>query len=194
MQDWKQRLRARVDDGGWAGAWKQLSKESGLGETFVRDVLQYDKDPSVSNLLKLCARLGISASELLDGTPTPFQRVSVIGRLEGEEWQPTNLGLEAEFHVEGEPIAIEVQDDLIPGYRRGDIIIGVKRPTTNAHSLFGVECIVMTDDDKRHVRYLQRSATRGRFTLRSHWPSEKDVENVKLAWVAPVVWVRRAAR
>lgn len=164
-----------------------------MGETFVRDILEYDKDPSVSNLLKLCARLGISAAELLDGTPMPFQRVTVMGRLEGEEWKPTNLGLEAEFHVEGEAIAIEVEDDLIPGYHRGDIIIGVKRPTNNAHNLFGVECIVMTDDGKRYVRYLQRSATRGRFTLRSHCPSKKDVENVKLAWIAPVVWVKRAA-
>jgi hypothetical protein len=196
MENWKDRLRAVVTDQGWDGAWKQLSRESGLGETFVRDILDpdYDKDPSVANLQKLCRRLGISAAEILDGTPTPYQRVAVTGRIVNEEWKPSNEVRDAEFRVRGEPVALEIQDDSINGYRRGDVVIGVKQPIAEADKFIGRECIIETADNKRYVRYLQKSSVRGRFTLRSHDMGKKDVQNVKLTLVAPIVWVRRLPR
>jgi hypothetical protein len=163
----------------------------------VRDIIdpRYEKDPSVANLLKLCSRLGVSAAEILDGTPTPFQRVPISGRLSGEEWWPSNLGLAIELRVDGEAVALELEnDDGISGYHEGDVVIGVKRPASTAHLYIGRECIVMTETGKRYFRYLQRATTRNRFTLRSHSPSIKDVENVKVAWVAPVAWVKRAKR
>jgi hypothetical protein len=66
---WKQRLSEAIDQSRWKGKWKLLSTNSDLGETFVRDVLdpQYDKDPSVSNFLKLCASLGVRPGAILDG-------------------------------------------------------------------------------------------------------------------------------
>lgn len=196
METWKDRLRAVIADQGWDGAWKQLSKESGLGETFVRDVLdpEYDKDPSVANLIKLCRRLGVSCAEILDGTITPYQRIAVTGRVTNEEWKPTNEGRDAEFRVRGEPIALEIQDDSTDGYRRGEVLIGIKQPIADADKYIGRECIFVTDDGKRYVRYLQRSGTRGRYNLRSHEPTKKDVENVKLILVAPIIWVRRLQR
>jgi hypothetical protein len=195
METWKDRLRAVITDQGWDGAWKQLSKESGLGETFVRDVIDpdYDKDPSVANLLKLCRRLGVSAAELLDGTPTPYQRVAVTGRVSNEEWKPINDGRDAEFRVRGEPIALEISDGN-ERYRRGDVVVGVKQPLAEADKFIGRECIVVTEDGKRFMCYLHKSAVRGRFTLRSHDASKKDVQNVKLILVAPIVWVRRLPR
>jgi hypothetical protein len=71
MNGWRDRLRAIIEERGWGTAWKRLSKEAGLGETFVRDVLDYDKDPSVANLTKLATQLGVSVSEILEGTPPP---------------------------------------------------------------------------------------------------------------------------
>jgi hypothetical protein len=196
MGNWRSRLRAAIEERGGGASWKQLSKESGLGETFVRDIIdpRYEKDPSVANLLKLCARLGVSAASILDGTDPPYQRIPIGGRLSGEEWWPSNLGLSLEMRVDGEAVALEMENEGISGYHEGDIVIGVKRPASTAHLYLGRECIVMTEDGKRYFRYLQRATMRNRFTLRSHSPSIKDVENVKVAWVAPVAWVKRAKR
>jgi transcriptional regulator with XRE-family HTH domain len=190
--EWRERLRAIIDDRGWGKATKQLCKEAGLGETFVRDILEYGKDPSVGKLLKLANKLGVSVAEILEGTPAASHNIRIDGRVEGEEWRQTNLHLQVDFRLQGETVTLEVGADPLPGYYTGDVIIGIKVPPANAYKFYGRECIVMTKDGQRHVRYLQRGASKNRFNLRSHSPTHKDLENVQIEWAAPITWVRRA--
>lgn len=54
---------------------KQLSRLSGRGDTFIRDVLDYEKDPRLSNVIAMCDALGVSLSELIDGSTPDYQNV-----------------------------------------------------------------------------------------------------------------------
>lgn len=64
-EDWKPRLRRLIEDKKLS--MKAASLNADLGETFVRDVLERDRDPSVSKLTRLAETLGLSIGELLDG-------------------------------------------------------------------------------------------------------------------------------
>jgi len=177
---------------------KQLSRLAGRGETFVRDVLDYEKDPRLSNVIALADALGVSVGQLIVGDQPDFQSIPIIGRVAaGEGWNAVNDRLgEIELRVEGgEPVALEVSgDSMKPVYRNGDLLIGAKRAGTTADNLIGLDCIVLTEDGDKYVKFLARGSVRGRFHLRSYNPAQKDVENVKLAWAAPIIWVRRTQR
>lgn len=177
---------------------KQLSRLAGKGETFVRDVLDYEKDPRLGNVMALCDALGVSISELVEGTTPDYQTIPIIGAVAaGETWTAHGDSLgETELRVEGgEPVALEITgNSMAPVYRNGDLLIGAKRSGTSADNLVGLDCIVLTDEGNRYVKFLTRGSVRGRFNLRSYNPAHKDVENVKLAWAAPIIWVRRSQR
>ena len=64
-EDWKTRLRRLIDDRKLS--MKSASLNADLGETFVRDILERERDPSVGKLTKLAETLGLTIGELLDG-------------------------------------------------------------------------------------------------------------------------------
>jgi transcriptional regulator with XRE-family HTH domain len=61
--DWKSRLRARLDERNIP--MKTASLAAGLGETFVRDILERNRRPSAENLAALARVLGTTVSYLL---------------------------------------------------------------------------------------------------------------------------------
>lgn len=71
---WRQMLREIVESDG-APSMKGLSKASGLGETYVRDVIKRDRDPTVSNFVALWKALGRSPGAMLDG-----EEISVVAQ------------------------------------------------------------------------------------------------------------------
>lgn len=196
MKDWRKTIVQLMRERGLN--MKQLSRLAGRGETFVRDVLDYEKDPRLSNVIALADALGVSVGQLIVGDQPDFQSIPIIGRVAaGEGWNAVNDRLgEIELRVEGgEPVALEVSgDSMKPVYRNGDLLIGAKRAGTTADNLIGLDCIVLTEDGDKYVKFLARGSVRGRFHLRSYNPAQKDVENVKLAWAAPIIWVRRTQR
>lgn len=196
MKDWRKTIVHLMRERGLN--MKQLSRLAGRGETFVRDVLDYEKDPRLSNVMALADALGVSVGQLIVGDQPDFQSIPIIGRVAaGEGWNAVNDRLgEIELRVEGgEPVALEVSgDSMKPVYRNGDLLIGAKRAGTTADNLIGLDCIVLTEDGDKYVKFLARGSVRGKFHLRSYNPAQKDVENVKLAWAAPIIWVRRTQR
>lgn len=196
MKDWRKTIVHLMRERGLN--MKQLSRLAGRGETFVRDVLDYEKYPRLSNVIALADALGVSVGQLIVGDQPDFQSIPIIGRVAaGEGWNAVNDRLgEIELRVEGgEPVALEVSgDSMKPVYRNGDLLIGAKRAGTTADNLIGLDCIVLTEDGDKYVKFLARGSVRGKFHLRSYNPAQKDVENVKLAWAAPIIWVRRTQR
>lgn len=83
---------------------------------------------------------------------------------------------------------------MAPVYREGDLLIGAKRTGKSADNLLGLDCIVVTEDGERYVKFLARGTARGAFNLRSYNPAHKDIENVRLSWAAPILWVKRSQR
>ncbi len=63
-KDWRARLRREIEMKGVS--MKAASLGAGLGETFVRDILERDRDPSIDKLAQLAASLGMSMASLLE--------------------------------------------------------------------------------------------------------------------------------
>ena len=199
-QDWRDRLRALMVERGLN--MKQLSATAGLGLTAVKDMLDRGQIPSVERFARVAEVLGVSLAELYEGGATPAPKVAVLGIASaGEGWIPPPDEADAGFEpvelsvTEGEAVAILVRgDSMQPRYQDGDVLIGARRAGRAVDNLIGLDCIVETADGERYVKFLARGTSRGAYNLRSRNPNIKDVENVKLAWAAPVVWVRIGRR
>lgn len=179
---------------------KQLSLAAGLGETAVRDMLQKVANPRIDTLEAVAEQLGYTLVELLDGRERRTTSVPIIGCVSaGEGWTPfSGDGPIDEINIEmdgGPVIALLVRgESMVPVYRDGDVLIGAKRATSNAHNLIGTDCIIETKDGQRYVKFLARGTQRGRFNLKSYNPAHSDLENVDIAWAAPITMVYRGAR
>lgn len=75
-QEWATRFRERLKQSGMT--MKAASLEAGLGETFVRDMLERGRVPSVDKLLKLAHVVGTTVSELLGESSAPPQVQAVL--------------------------------------------------------------------------------------------------------------------
>lgn len=193
---WRERLVQRMEECGFNR--KTLSEAAGHGETYMRDLLA-GSSPSVDKLRAVCKVLGVTVAYILDGEAPTFQRVRVIGNAAtAETWASFAEGGAVDADVDlrldgGEAIAVEVQGDaMLPVYRNRDVLIGAKSLGKNVDNLIGLDCIVMTEDGNRYIKVLQRGMARGTYNLRSLVPAKPDIEGVRIAWAAPITWIRRA--
>jgi len=188
---WRIRVKTLMQQHG-IGA-KPLSREAGLRS--VGYMLSKTDNPGVNTLAKVARVFGKTLGEIYDGDNLGRQRIRVIGAVAaGEAWTVYDDELsEVDLTIDGgEPIALEVTgDSMIPVYRSGDIIAGAKRTGAQVERCIGLDCIVMTEDGGRYLKYLARGPMRGRYNLRSYNPAVDDIIGVRIAWAAPVAWVRR---
>jgi repressor LexA len=99
-----------------------------------------------------------------------------------------DLSLEGE-----ESVAVEVGgDSMLPTYRKGDVLIGSRMRGTELRRAVGADCIIETIHGDRYVKVLKKGSGNDRFILRSYNPAYADIEDVMLAWAAPVEIVKRA--
>lgn len=88
MKDlWKDRLKKALEDKGLS--MKAASLAAGKGETFVRDLFERDRAPSIDNFLALANIVGQPASYLLgEGTPVEegLRRVEVSAPVQAGAW------------------------------------------------------------------------------------------------------------
>lgn len=63
-QKWEKRLRDRIEQSGLT--MKAASLAAGLNETFVRDILERKRVPSIDKFIKLAGVLGTTVSDLLE--------------------------------------------------------------------------------------------------------------------------------
>lgn len=198
MTDWRDRLIKIIDERGLN--MKQLSLAAGLGETAVRDMLLKVKSPRVDTVTAVAEQLGVSLAELLEGIPSVTRRVPIIGCVSaGDGWHPLDdEGPFDEIEISlgaGEAVALSVKgDSMTPVYRNGDVLIGTKRATSNAHNLLGTDCIIATQRGDRYVKFLAKGTARGLYNLKSYNPAHADIVNVAIAWAAPISMVVRGNR
>jgi phage repressor protein C with HTH and peptisase S24 domain len=192
---WKTRLRAAMTARGFTR--KSLGRAVGRNERLIYDLLSSTDDPRMDTLAAVAAALGMSVSELRDGVGDSGQRVQIIGAVDaGEGWTVYEQAVSAvELSIPaGDPVALEViGDSMAPVYRNGDVLVGVKHTGAGIDNLIGKDCIVQTESGDRFIKYLARGYVAGRYNLRSYNPANVDIENVRIAWVAPIVWVKRIA-
>lgn len=190
---WRQRLTEIADH--FEGGMKGLSMAAGLNPTKVRDVLKRGQSPSVESFLSICEAAKVDPTYVLFGDEPPRVEIPVVGMVSaGEGWSAVEDNIDQmEFALDNDDmVAIEVRgDSMSPVYRNGDRLI-CRRHQRAFDNLIGLDCAVLTEDGRGFVKILRRGSRPNRFNLKSYNVTQEDLENVKLAWVAPVVWIKRS--
>jgi phage repressor protein C with HTH and peptisase S24 domain len=191
----KKRLKSLMDERGLKP--KPLSKAAGLNDNAVNDIFRKTGNASLKTLLALADTLGVSIATLC-GEDDLAQTIKITGLVSaGESWTPIDDGGQADVRmaVDGDAVALEVRgDSMRPVYRPGDVLVGMKYLGSRIVGLVGNDCIITTDRGDRFVKYLLKSPSRGLYTLRSYNIEHSDIESVRVAWAAPIVWVRRSLK
>jgi len=94
--DWRQKLREAMDERGLN--MKSLSKAAKLGDTYVRDLLEREREPTISNARKLCSALGRSMGSI-------FGPGWIDSAEDSPETEPPNRALPSIVDVQGTEFA-----------------------------------------------------------------------------------------
>lgn len=184
-------LEFHMDRAGLTG--KQLSKAAKLNETAVRDLLGKVKDPRLSTLLQLAEALNISPETLFGGS------TEIVGNINkhGEILPIPANGKPREIvprppEVVGELLAYRVAGDgLFPAFWDGDVVYVSREHEAATEAYVGMECAVqIAATGATLLRTIESVSAPGRFTL-SLSKTDKKLDNVQLAWAAPVLFVMR---
>lgn len=198
--DWRERLKKLIE--GTPGlTMKSISLKANLSPSTLHSIISKGASPSVDNFLAICDAIGVSPTELLMGDRQSSVSIPIVGFVSaGEGWTPIDGATGHDDRVEfdlgaHDTIGIEVRgDSMAPVYRHGDFLVCYRQFGSNADNCIGLDCVVQTADRRHFVKILKRGSRPGRFNLKSYNPVVDDVEDVALAWVAPVAWIKRGAR
>jgi repressor LexA len=192
---WRKRLRELVDETPGLNM-KALSRKAGLGDTYVADVLSRGFKPTVENFLAIAEAAGVSPAWLLSGEDQASLKIPLIGIVSADEkWVPADSKAKSLIDVnirDFDLVGLEVRGNAMsPVYRDQDFLICQRRAGSFLQNLVGLDCIVYTTRNERHLKILQKGSRPNLFNLRSYNPTVEDIENVALQWAAPVIWIRR---
>lgn len=197
-QTWRQRLKRIIDE---APDLTEVgvSRKAGLSRSTVNDIIKKGTTPSIDNFLAICKAIGVRPSILLEGIEDAKIVIPIVGYVSaGEGWIPVDDHAQdpLEFDLGShDTIGVEVRgDSMSPVYRDGDTLICYRRFGPNADNLIGQDCVIRTAKGEHYVKILKRGSRPGRFNLKSYNPIMDDVEDVALAWAAPISWIRRGGR
>jgi transcriptional regulator with XRE-family HTH domain len=206
--EWADRFRALMEERGYT--MKSLSLAAGLNESFVRDMLNRQRQPGVDRLTRLLAVMGVTFTEFMggeekgDGTRSvPLMGyVGAGAEVEPDFEQVPNEGLEqipVPFDLPSEMIAFQVRgDSMMPQFRDGAVLIVYREQRRSLESFYGEEAAVRTSDGRRYIKTIIRGNKAGFVNLIS-WNAQ-PIENVHLAWVGeifsvfPAKTLRRVAK
>jgi len=198
MDHWSKRLWKALSWKGWSQ--RELARRAGLDEQKVYKYLQGKVDqPRGDTLLRLADTLGVTESWLRYEVGPAVTNIPVVGRLaSGESFVPFDdapMGggfEELEFNlVAPDPIAVEVRgESMLPVYRPGDYLICSRRRGANMQEALNRDCVVRTSENEGYIKKLVQGSRANTYTLVSY--NAAPIENQKLLWAAPIVWVKRA--
>jgi transcriptional regulator with XRE-family HTH domain len=194
MEEWRQRLVDRIAELGLSQA--EVARRAGIKPTMLTDIIVRETTPSVSNALKIAAALGFSLSELYEGKLSSHITLAINGIYDGDTVrQASEVGESREVSI---PLPRDMVETLkiasdrheTAGYRRGDIVVGVRTSAAHCHNLVGKDCIVKLASGRRLLASLMRGDG-GKFSLRFFHRSQSDMQDVDLAWAAAVSLIIR---
>ncbi|CDZ79389.1 hypothetical protein BN59_03707 [Legionella massiliensis] len=154
------------------GAEKIISHVIRLGVICTTDWLLYGKDPSPS--------LASTKSNLTDGDNIEVSSLNLI---------------EKEFTVfqsllENALLERVDDDSVLPNFKEGDYLAGVKLYDQEISLAVNQLCIVQTIDGKKLIRYLKRGTSKDCYSLISTNPLSKSQDlaiiNTRLLYAAPI--------
>jgi phage repressor protein C with HTH and peptisase S24 domain len=205
IEGWEKRFRELMEGRGFT--MKSLSLEAGLNESFVRDMLQRKRVPSIDKFARLTKLLGTTVAEFTNEPVAPAFTVPLMGFVgAGAEVEPDFEQVPADgldqiavpFPLPAEMIALEVRgDSMLPQYRDGTIIIAYREQRRAVESFYGEEACVRTSDGRRFIKTIMRGE--GNTVNLISW-NASPIEGARLEWIGeifsvfPASAMRRAAR
>lgn len=179
----------------WASTMPELCRLAGVNPSSLRDI-RAGRVPSLERAQKIASAVGYSLDELYSSATREVGSIFVQGTTSGGEVFSEFAGLGRHFEVDllqPNSVFVEVSgDELLPSFRRGDVIGGTRFTGANLDNLIGLECLVAERGGAgRWVKVLARGGKPGRYDLRSLRPGQPDLTNVAIEWAAPIRWVLR---
>jgi repressor LexA len=197
MEHWSKRLWRALEWKGWSQ--RELAKRANIDEQKVYKYLQGKvEQPRGDTMLRLADALGVTESWLRFESGSAVVRIPVVGRVAaGESFIPFDdnpLGSgydEIDFSLDdADPIAVEVRgESMLPVYRPGDYLLCSRKRGLEIQSCLNRDCVVKTDQGEGYVKKLINGTQPSSYTLLSY--NASPIENVRLLWAAPVIWVKR---
>jgi len=197
--DWRTLLKSRMKDRGLINA--DICRMTGLNPSYMNKILKLEdpSEPSVTNLAKIARAVGFTLGELYEGDINSKPLIVVTGHAgSGDMWSemPKNAARCVPLDVlSGELVAIEIAtNEWAPRYQAGDIVCGQRSVGQNLHNLLGQDCIIMTADGARMIKYMTRGTRKNRYTLKAFLPTVDDLQDVQIKWAAPISLIIRNTR
>lgn len=194
--DWKKRLEERIKDLGLTEA--EVLRRAGLNRAFLSN-LDTGKSgrPRIDSLQALANAVGWSLYNLFDDGAPGGLKLDIQYRIQADEmWaergseRPRELPLTF-LSQDLVTLEIETNDYRSSGYRRGDVVSGVRSFGRHIDNLIGLECIIETESGERLFKVLAKGSVRGRYTLKSLDPQNEDIPDVKIKWAAAILFIIR---
>ena len=178
----------------------QLARSSRLAKDSIYKYLQGRVAQPRGDVLGRIARaMGVNEQWLRAGLGPQYSTLPVVGYVgAGEAFIPYGELVaggpldEIEFDLgAGDPIAVRVRGgSMEPVYRPGDVLICSRHPAVDAEAFIGRDCVVLLESGEGYVKRVVSGGRRGFFNLLSY--AAPPINDVNLAWAAPILWVRRA--
>lgn len=192
----RQRLREALEAS--KKTMKAVSLEAGYGETFMRDILERDRDPGITKLTKIADILGITVSDIVYGD-TLGKTVPLVGYVgAGSEviaYDDHAMG-DGVRHVEAPPnttlntVAVQVRGDSMAGVADdGWLLYYDERQDEPEPDLIGKLCIVWLEDGRTMVKKLYKGSSPGYWSLLSTTTGKLE-EDVRVLHAARVKWIK----
>lgn len=194
----KDRFRAAMKKGGWS--MKALSLEAGMGETFVRDILDRGAVPKIDSLKSVANILNTTVGYLIGEEPGV---TSVVGRVgadtSGEIVYGTGDGGFGDVIIPPgagpESVAVEVQGYSMGIFVDGALIFYSDQKLAPTDEMLGDMVVVGLSDGRALLKRLTRGSRPGLYDLESlNGPTMRDQEVVWAADIESIVPPRQARR
>ena len=177
---------------------KSVSLEIGMGETYVRDLLDSNrsKNPETRGLLRLAERLRIDTTQSLGVPLRPVETALVIGELtaSGDVVVSEHSGWDGSQRIEapempntgeGPLVALRLStDEFAPLAPRGGFVFYREKPKHKPPTYIGEICFVRLKSNATKVGKLLPGSKSGRFSLDTRAGTVIDVE---IIYASPIV-------
>lgn len=171
---------------------RSLSKEAGLSESAVRDLLTRTENPGIGTLYAVAEALELPLEAINGSEAVPLLGTIGAGGMVAYFKDDHEIELVARPPLApGRLMALRVSgDSMLPKYEPGDVVYvrrdhdGVLAQDINRY------CAVHCADGGTYLKKLAPGTEAGRFTLRSL--NAADMENVEVIWASPVLFVMSA--
>lgn len=191
LDQWEINIRERLQASGLT--MKAASQAAGLNDSFVRDMLERGRVPSIDKFAKLAKVLGTTVADLMGEASVVLHQVPIMGFFTAgaeilpdfEKVPPGGLEqINVPFALPAEMIGFLVRDEsMLPAYRDGAVVIVFREQRRPVEYFYGAEAAVKSTDGRRYLKTIIRGQGN---TVNLLSCNANPIENVTLDWIGEI--------